>query len=222
MLTEYHKQLRQLSVGQSLTGYPVNKEWHHHTMSLKCTKQVQAKRWSCSGCLLLRFFWSNDSKGESSEVKVYGCWFVCMATRACHLELVDDLSTDHFIMALKRFTARRGRPQRIYSDNGINFLGADNELLKRLKKLNEHKVQNVCAPTETEWNFQAASAPHFGGAWERLVQSTKKNLKSVLQNRIFAKEALRAALVEAEGILNSRPVTYVVQRGRSGERRQKI
>ena len=36
--------------------------------------------------------------------------FVCMVTKACHLELVDDLSTDHFIMALKRFIARRGRP----------------------------------------------------------------------------------------------------------------
>ena len=42
-------------------------------------------------------------KEKRSEVKVYGCLFVCMSTRACHLELVDDLSTDHFIMALKRF-----------------------------------------------------------------------------------------------------------------------
>ena len=42
-----------------------------------------------------------------------------------------------------------------------------------------------------EWNFQTPSAPHFGGAWERLVQCIKKNLKSVLQNRIVAKEALR-------------------------------
>jgi len=42
-------------------------------------------------------------------------------------------------MALKRFTARRGRPQRIYSDNGINFLGANNELLKRLNQLNEQR-----------------------------------------------------------------------------------
>ena len=27
MLTKYHTQSRHLSVGQSLTGYPVNKEW---------------------------------------------------------------------------------------------------------------------------------------------------------------------------------------------------
>ena len=56
-------------------------------------------------------------KERCSAVKVYGCLFVCMAIRACHLELVDDVSTDHFIMALKTFIAESGRPQRIYSDN---------------------------------------------------------------------------------------------------------
>ena len=83
---------------------------------------------------------------------------------------MDDLSTDYFIMALKKFIALRGRPPRIYSDNGTNFVG---------------------------------------GAWERLVQCAKKTLKSVLQNRIVAKEALRTALVEAEGVLSSRPITHV-------------
>ena len=73
----------------------------------------------------------------------------------------------------------------------------------------EEKVQNFCTPNDIEWNFQPPSAPHFGGAWERLVQCTKETLKSVLQNRIVAKEALRTALVEAEGILNSRPITNV-------------
>ena len=70
-----------------------------------------------------------------------------------------------------------------------------------------------CVPNEVEWNFQPPSAPHFGGAWEGLVQCTRKNLKSVLQNRIVAKEALRTALVEAEGILNSRPITRLKRCG---------
>ena len=154
-------------------------------------------------------------KESRSEVKVYGCLFVCMATRACHLELVAKQSMDHFIMALKRFIARRGRQQRInmHSDNGTNFVGANNELLKCLKQLNEEKVQNVCAPKEIEWNFQRPSAPHFGGTWERLVECKKKILKSVLQNRIVAKEALRTALVEAEGILDSRPITRLKRCG---------
>ena len=124
------------------------------------------------------------------------------------MELVDDLSTDHFIMALKKFIARRGRPHSIYSDNGSNFVGADNELWKCIKQLDEERVQNFCAPKEIEWNFQLPNAPHFGGAWERLVQGTK-TLKATLANRIVSKEVLRTALVEAEGILNSRPITHV-------------
>ena len=54
---------------------------------------------------------------------------------------------------------------------------------------------------------------HFGGAWGRLVECTKKTLKSVLQNRIVAKEALRSALVEADGILDSRPITRLKRCG---------
>ena len=73
------------------------------------------------------FFGPMLVKERRSEVKVYSCLFVCMSPRACHLEMVDDLSTDQFIMAL-RFIARRGRPQNIYSDNATNFVGANNEL----------------------------------------------------------------------------------------------
>ena len=148
-------------------------------------------------------------KDRRSEVKVYGCLFVCMSIRACHLELGDDLSTDHSIMALKRFVAWRGRPQRMFSDNDTNFVGANNELRTCLMELDEERIQNFGAPKEIEWNFQPPSAPHFGGAWERLVQCSKKILKANLNNRLFPKEALRTALVEAEGILNNRPITHV-------------
>ena len=54
---------------------------------------------------------------------------------------MEDLSTDYFIMALKRFIARRGRPHRKNSYNGTNFVGVNNELLEFLRQLNEEKVQ---------------------------------------------------------------------------------
>ena len=148
-------------------------------------------------------------KKRYNEIKMYGCLFTCMRTRACHLEIVDDRSTDHFIMTLKRFIARRGRPQSIHSDNGTNFLGANNELQKYIKLLDEERIQNFCAPKEIEWKFQPPSAPHFGVAWERLVQRTKKTLKAILAHRTVSEEVLRTALVVAEGILNSRPITHV-------------
>ena len=131
-----------------------------------------------------------------------------MSTRAGHLELVDNLSTDHFIMALKRLIAQRGRPQRMFIDNGTNFVGANNEL-RCLKQLDEQRIQNFCATKEIDWNFQPPSASHFGSVWERLLQYTKKTLKAVLKDRVVPKEALRTSLVETEEILNSRRLTRV-------------
>lgn len=61
-------------------------------------------------------------------------WFViftCAVYRAAHLELVSSLSTEGFIQALRRFIARRGRPEVIYTDNGTNFVGTEN-LMKTL------------------------------------------------------------------------------------------
>ena len=116
----------------------------------------------CSG---VDFFGPMLVKERRNEIGVYGRLFTYMSPRACHLEFVDDLSTDHFIMALKRFIARRGRPQSIHNDHGTNFVGANNELRKCIKLLNEEGIQNVCVLKEIDWKFQPPSTPHFGVAW---------------------------------------------------------
>lgn len=76
--------------------------------------------------------------------KAYICLFICMNTKAIHLELVSSLSTETFLATLRRFIARRGKPQSIYSDNGTNFVGADTELrkLKLLIKTDSKLIQN--------------------------------------------------------------------------------
>lgn len=57
--------------------------------------------------------------------KAYICIFICLATKAVHIELVYDLTTDGFIAALKRFISRRGICLHMYSDNATNFVGAN-------------------------------------------------------------------------------------------------
>ena len=71
--------------------------------------------------------------------KSYIAVFVCMSTKAVHLELVSSLSSEAFKAALRRFVGRRGKPHTLYSDRGTNFIGADNELRRLVKSYENDK-----------------------------------------------------------------------------------
>ncbi|KAH0945724.1 hypothetical protein HN011_011004 [Eciton burchellii] len=51
--------------------------------------------------------------------KHYVALFVCLATKAIHLEVAEDYSTAGFLAAFRRFVSRRGLPTHMYSDNGL-------------------------------------------------------------------------------------------------------
>ena len=80
------------------------------------------------------------------RLKVYVAIYVFMGTKAVHLELVSDLTTEAFTASLKRLFSRRGKSSSIYTDNGKNFVGANHELkeLYELLLSSEHnkKVQH--------------------------------------------------------------------------------
>lgn len=146
-----------------------------------------------------------------TAVKAYGAIFVCFATKAIHIELVSDLSTDRFIQALRRFMARRGRCAEIFSDNGTNFVGARNrmrDLLQLLKdKDHKEKVDNYCLDEGIKWHFSPPSGPHFGGLWEAAVRSTKFHLQRVIGDTPVSIEDMNTLLTQVESCLNSRPIT---------------
>ncbi|GFW98023.1 integrase catalytic domain-containing protein [Trichonephila clavipes] len=88
-----------------------------------------------------------------------------MVTKACHLEIVTDLSSEAFIAALKRFFSRRGKSERIFSDNATNFVGTQLEL-KRLREIMSNCVSNLSkflCEERVEWSFIAPRAPNHGG-----------------------------------------------------------
>lgn len=98
--------------------------------------------------------------------KRYGVLFTCLTVRAIHLELVNNLTADSFIMALRRMAARRGWPQYMYSDNGTNLRGANTELKKSIKNLDEDVLKDKASNHGIKWTFIPPASPHWGGAWE--------------------------------------------------------
>ncbi len=111
-------------------------------------------------------------------VKAYACIFVCMTTRAVHLELCSGLDTDEFMATFKRFCSRRGTPSEVYSDNGTNFVGAQSEIkeIRRLLNSSEKAIFHLSSMQDVSWHFIPPRTPHFGGLWEAGVRVMKVQL----------------------------------------------
>lgn len=141
--------------------------------------------------------------------KAYLCIFVCLATKAVHLELVTDLSSETFLNCLKRFIARRGQPKKIYSDNATNFKGACNKLKELYSSLKDNgdKIQKYLANKGMEWSFIPPHAPNQGGLWEAAVKSAKYHLHRITDHSILTFELLYTIICQIEACLNSRPLT---------------
>ena len=148
------------------------------------------------------------SRGRGQRTrKGYVAVFLCLTTRAVHLEVVCDYSTEAFLAALRRFTSRRGLCHTIHSDRGTNFVGAAREL-RNLEPLcsNREVMQAHLLNEGITWRFNPPAAPHFGGIWEAAVKSTKHHLRRVVGDQHLTYEEMATILTQIEACLNSRPL----------------
>ncbi|XP_055588837.1 uncharacterized protein LOC129741155 [Uranotaenia lowii] len=120
--------------------------------------------------------------------KGYIAVFICMATRAIHLELVGDLTSEAFIGALQRFVGRR-ELRKLFCD-----------------EQHQQSLVNYCSEEGISWHFQPPYSPNFGGSWESGVKSMKTHLRAVLGNAVLTYEEMSTVLARIEGALNSRPL----------------
>jgi hypothetical protein len=131
-----------------------------------------------------------------------------MVAKAVHLELVSNLTAEAFIAALRRFVARRGVTDHLYSDNGSNFVSACRELKAFFKSEEFLKhVHDYAAKTQFQWHFIPPNSPHFGGLWGAGVKSLKYHSKRIVSKALLTSEEFSTFITQIEACLNSRPLT---------------
>lgn len=143
-------------------------------------------------------------------MKAYIALFVCFSTKAVHLELIANLSSEAFLNALRRFISRRGKPLEIHSDNGTTFVGAKSTLDRQFKnflKENKEKIKNLATAHHIKWEFIPTYAPHWGGLWESNIRAMKRHLRTITASTNYNYEEYSTLLCQIEAILNSRPLT---------------
>ncbi|XP_073835298.1 uncharacterized protein isoform X2 [Musca autumnalis] len=135
--------------------------------------------------------------------------FTCLTVRAIHLEIAADLSSDACLLCIRNFINRRGAPLVIRSDNGTNFVGIEKELNGEKGFIDNNVMTSSLSALGIQWKFNTPANPSEGGAWERLVQSVKKSLNAMLREHSPRFETLQSFLIEAENMINSRPLTHL-------------
>ena len=112
-------------------------------------------------------------KSKKQEGKAYVIVYACSLARALHLKVLTSLETTEFLGSLKRFIACRGRPRKIYSNNGGTFVAAA-EWLQTVMK--DQRVRKLLTREQIKWQFNLSRAPWWGGQFERMIGLIKQSL----------------------------------------------
>ena len=150
------------------------------------------------------------TKKRTETQKVWVCLYTCLVTRAIHLELMYDMTTQQFLLGFRRFIACHGKPNRIISDNAAQFKLASETINKVWRQiLTEEDIVSYSANENIQWVFTVELAPWMDGFYERLVGIVKRSLRKAIGRVCLNSEQLLTILKEAEAVINSRPLVYV-------------
>ena len=139
--------------------------------------------------------------------KVWVCLFTCAAVRAIHQEIVADLSTEEFLLAMRRFIARRGKPQQIVLDNVPQFKLTKSSLdVAWENAIRDSDVQSHIAKQRIKWSFIVQLSPWMRGFYGRSVGVSKMALRKAIGKACLTMLQLQAFLTETEAFINSRPL----------------
>ena len=86
--------------------------------------------------------------------------------------------------------------ERILSNSSLNNKSSD--------------VSNYLLQQETSLSFNPPNASHMGGAWERMIRTSRKVLLAVTPKATLTDNDLHTLLTEVESIVNSQPLTDII------------
>ena len=167
---------------------------------VKPSRQFQTTAVDFAGPLHVR------AQNSAGTTKVWLCLYTCCVTRAVHLDLVPDMMATAFLRSFNYFTAGRGVPCMMISNNAKTFKSAST-ILHMIMESSE--VKKYFSQSHTEWKFNLEKAPWWGGIFERMIKSAKRCLRKVIGRNCLTYDELLTLITEVEAVLNSRPLTYV-------------
>lgn len=146
-------------------------------------------------------------RGRGTE-KRWVVLFTCLTFRAIHLEILYDSSADSMLGAIRKVVGRRGRVAKLFSDNATNFTGSNNTNRRDHEEILHAFGEKIANEMRIDWHFIPAYSPWMGGAWEKLIGLVKRVMRDTLPADAVEENVLSNILIEAEIIVNDRPLTH--------------
>ena len=165
-----------------------------------------APAWSYTSTDLFGPFEIKGEANKRSRTKGYGVIFNCMLSRAVHLEIATDYSTDAFLLVMRRFMSIRGCPIKMWSDRGTQLVAANKEMRQVIASHDESVIREFGADNAIDWEFNAPDAPWQNGCAEALIKSAKKAISVAIGGQILTFPEMQTVLYEAANLLNERPI----------------
>lgn len=155
---------------------------------------------------------TRKTRGGQANSKRWAVIFTCLAIRAIHIEVIEEMTSSSFINALTRFIAIRGPVSEILSDRGTNFVGAAKELNMNTCYVEKGPIANYLSENRITWKFNPPHSSHMGGVWERMIGVVRRILDSMLldmRRKPLTHEVLCTLMAEVCAVVNNRPIVPI-------------
>lgn len=137
-------------------------------------------------------------KGSGNEAcpikQVYVVIFVDMSSRFVVLELLQDRTTESFLLAFMRMTAAYGSVNTLLSDNAPEYHRANKEIQAVMEMITSEETRKKLGERGVDWKFIPALSPKKNSVSEIMVREAKKSLYKTFNGRRFTQTELEKGL----------------------------